>query len=249
MRTIDLNCDLGEGFPHDAELIALVSSVNVACGGHAGDDATMRTAMRLAGEAGVNVGAHPGYEDRAHFGRVDVRLPAAGIRELIRRQVDRLQQVARDEGVALRHVKPHGALYHAAARDAAIAAAVIDGIDDNSLAVVGPPAGHLLDAAARAGRLYVREGFIDRRYLPDGSLVPRDRADAVLTDPTDAAEQALSLAIDGQVLSIDGGVIRLDVQTLCAHGDGAAAREILRVTRETLERVGVVIRAPFVKAV
>lgn len=239
MRTIDLNCDLGEGFPHDAELTALVSSVNVACGGHAGDETTMRSAVRLAAAAGVNVGAHPGYEDREHFGRAEVSLSPREVRELIRRQIDRLHAIARAEGVALRHVKPHGALYHAAARDAAIAGAIIDGIDDESLAVVGPPAGEFITAAARAGRRYLREGFIDRRYRPDGTLVSRGRAGAVLVDAAEAARQATTLAINSRVVDDEGGTLELKVDTLCVHGDGPAACEVLRLARNALQQAGV----------
>ena len=242
MHTIDLNCDLGEGFGHDAELIALVSSVNVACGAHAGDDETMRTAIRLAAAAGVGIGAHPGYEDPANFGRVATLLPPGAVRDLVLRQVERLLSITHAEHATVRHVKPHGALYHAAASDAAIADAVLDGIIDPSLAVVGPPAGRLLDAALQRGRLYVREGFIDRRYKPDGTLVPRGRPDAVVGDPDDAARQAVSLAVDGRVIVGGDSWIDLDAQTLCVHGDGPSALPVLRAARHALESNGITIR-------
>ncbi len=238
---IDLNCDLGEGFPDDAELISLVSSVNIACGGHAGDASTMSHAVRVAKAAGANIGAHPGYEDRANFGRASVELSPHETGALMDRQLGRLADIAASEGIRLSHVKPHGMLYHVANRDPSIAAAVVGAVAaiDRRLALVGPAAGQLRLAADAAGLPYGPEGFADRAYLDDGTLVPRIAAGAVLPEPERAAEQAIQIVKTGQVTTITGRVIPLVAQTICVHGDGATAVSLLRYLRQKLVASGV----------
>jgi UPF0271 protein len=243
---IDLNCDLGEGFPTDAILIPLVSSVNIACGGHAGDDAAMRAAVRLAVAGGANVGAHPGYEDRAQFGRVELNLPDDEIVASLARQVRSLIDVANEDGAVLRHVKPHGALYHRASQSAPLAAAIARAIADidPTLAIVSPPASQLAAACQQLGLRHVAEGFVDRRYRPDGTLVPRSSPDAILSDPTQANAQALEIIQRSHVTAADGTTIPLRVETLCVHGDGPHAAEVLTRLRQRLTQSQITVR-PF----
>lgn len=220
MRAL-LNIDLGELADEPAELYALADVANVACGGHAGDDASMRAAVALALRHGTALAAHPSYEDRARFGRVSIDVAPAALREMVRAQCASLARLAAPN-VVLR-MKPHGALYHDASRSRAIAEAVVDGaiaaLDE--VAIVGPPSGALADASRARGRPYVREGFADRAYLPDGTLVPRAQAGASIGDPAVAAAQAVRLAREG-------------VDTICVHGDGPNAVAIARAVHLAL---------------
>lgn len=229
---VDLNCDLGEGAPHDAELLALVSSANIACGAHAGDEATMRHTLELAKARGVAVGAHPGYADRARFGRVELALAPAKVHALVEQQIRTLQRFARERSLTLAHVKPHGALYHQAARDPALAAAVADAVQsvDARLMVFGLPGSALLAAAAARGLPVAAEIFADRRYRPDGSLVPRSEPEALLTEPAEACAQVLTLLRAGRG------------QTVCVHGDGPHAVAFARELRAALTQANVTIQ-------
>lgn len=232
MRWIDLNADLGEGGSEDEALIGLVSSANIACGGHAGDEETMRKSIRWAKEAGVAIGAHPSYEDREHFGRRAMVLPLETITELVVRQVGKLAAIAAEEGAILHHVKPHGALYHQAGRDAAMATAVVEGVRHVSpeLILFAQPESELALAGKRAGLTICTEGFADRRYRDDGTLMPRGEPGAVIKDVSDAVAQAMDLIFQGKM------------ETLCVHGDGATATAILRELRGTLGAAGVSVR-------
>lgn len=236
---LDLNADVGEStgavtVGDDAAVIPLVTSVNVACGGHAGDDAVMRRTLRLARAHGVAAGAHPSYPDREGFGRRELGLQPGAIHDEVVAQVRRLAQLAGEEGVPLRHVKPHGALYNRAAREPAVADAVARAVAavDPSLMLVGLAGSALVEAARAHGLRPLREGFCDRRYGADGFLVPRSVPGACLDDPAAAAEQALALATGGSV------------DTLCVHGDGPAAVPILRAVRARLDAAGIPLRAP-----
>lgn len=245
MPDIDLNADLGEGGLRDAELIALVSSANIACGGHAGDESSMRAAIETAVEAGVAIGAHPGYEDPANFGRKARSLEGSAVADLISRQVERLLGFAREAGTEVHHVKPHGALYLQANRDPSIAAAVVTGVKRvlPGCALYVPASGALA-AAGNAGGFRIKgEGFVDRRYGEDGELLPRDQAGAVITDLATAVAQALQIACEQRVSSITGRLIPLPTSTLCVHGDGANALTLLREVRFALESAGLSIRA------
>jgi UPF0271 protein len=243
---IDLNGDVGEGMAGDRDLIPLLTSANVACGGHAGDDATMDATIAWAAQHGVAVGAHPGHEDRANFGRVERSLAPKDVEELVATQVMRLAARAAAQQVALRHVKPHGALYHQLARDGALATACIAAVARvaGKLAIVGP-AGSALEAAARAaGHRFVREGFADRTYQRDGTLTPRSRPDALIRDEEQAVVQALSLARDGLVRAVDGSEVRVAVDTLCLHGDTPHAVAFARRLRRELAAHGIAVAAP-----
>jgi UPF0271 protein len=227
---IDLNCDLGEGCPCDAELMALITSANVCCAAHAGSAEASLATLRLAAEHGVQVGAHPGFRDREHFGRRELALPENDIRKECQEQISFLADLARQAGAALRYVKPHGALYNMACRDDAVARPIIDAVTATGLALMGLPGSRL--QAQSSGRChFVAEGFADRRYLSDGSLVPRSRPDAFVEDPEEAVCQAEALLQRG-------------VQTLCVHGDNPRAVAFVRALREAFLRHGHTI-APF----
>lgn len=245
MRTIDLNADLGEGGSQDAALIALASSANIACGGHAGDDETMQNAIEAALAAGVAIGAHPGYEDPEHFGRRALNLGAAEVTDLVSRQVERLAKLAAQAGAEIHHVKPHGALYNQADRDLDLAAAVAEGA---RRIVPGcrfyvPPAGALAAAGTAAGLSVIAEGFVDRRYQENGALVPRGETNAVIGDIEAAVAQALKIACERRVLTVANTWLPLPAETLCVHGDGAEAVAMLRAVRQALEAAGFRIRA------
>ena len=222
---VDLNCDLGEGCPHDAELMAMITSANVACGGHAGDLATALVTLELAGEYGAQVGAHPGFLDRESFGRRELELPEERIYLECHTQLAVLADLAVIAGVTVRYVKPHGALYNMACREEGVARPVVRLAEEHRLAVMGLP-GSALALACAARVPFVAEGFADRRYRPDGSLVPRSQHDAFVEDATKAVRQA-------EWLLRERGV-----QTLCVHGDNPEALTFVRALRDGLARAG-----------
>lgn len=251
MPTIDLNADLGESFgryrlPADAELLGLVSSANVACGVHAGDPLVMRETAALAARHGVTVGAHPGYPDLQGFGRRDMELAPEEISAFVTWQVGALAAFCRAAGAALRYVKPHGALYNRAARDARVADAVAAGVRDAdpSLALLGLAGSELVAAAGRAGLRAAREAFIDRAYLPEGALVPRARADAVLHDVDAVVERAVRMVCEGRIAAVDGSTLDVRADSLCVHGDTPEAVALLRAVRARFAREGITV-APF----
>ncbi len=233
MNGIDLNADLGEGCGDDAALMPIVTSANIACGAHAGDEATMRETIRLALRNGVAIGAHPSYPDREHFGRVEMQRSPEQIYDDVRSQIERLAAIAHEEGAQLHHVKAHGALYNVAARNAAIADAISRAVADfsKSLVLYGLAGGAQIESARVHGLQTAGEGFADRRYMPDGSLVPRSRPGALIDDEEEAVQQALSLATSGRA------------QTICLHGDGAHALVFARRIRDAFSRANVAIRA------
>lgn len=221
---VSLNVDAGELPDEPASLVAASDRVNVACGGHAGDDDTMRTTLARALAAGVMAGAHPSYVDRAGFGRVAMDVPPAELAVQVRDQCARLAAQARIVGIPLAHVKPHGALYHRAAAHPTVARALLDGVVEalGPVAVMGPPGGALRAEAERRGLPYLREGFADRGMAPDGTLVPRGAPGALVDDPAVAAAQAARLAATGEY------------DTLCVHGDGPNAVAVAAAVRAAL---------------
>jgi UPF0271 protein len=238
--SIDLNADVGEGMADEA-LLPYVTSVNVACGFHAGDPVTMDETVKAALARNVRVGAHPGFPDREHFGRVPVEMPAEAIENLVLYQVAALDGFVRSRGGALSHVKPHGALYHEGAEFPDVARAIAEGVRrfHAGLILLGAAGSMLLEAGRDAGLLVAAEAFADRRYLPDGTLVPRSRPDALLTDPEEAAAQALTLARDGFVAAADGSRLSLRPDSICLHGDTPGAAAIARRVSERLRQEGV----------
>ncbi|MEO1309563.1 MAG: 5-oxoprolinase subunit PxpA [Pseudomonadota bacterium] len=244
--TIDLNADLGEGCAYDAEILALVSSCSIACGGHAGDAATMDEALARASEAGVACGAHPGFPDKEHFGRRHLDLPAAELRSSLREQLEAIADVAARRGVPLAHVKPHGALYHAADQDAAIAAMIVElaGEHLDSAAAYGPPGGALERAAHARGIRFVSEGFADRLYQANGKLTPRSEQGAVIADANACAAQALSIAREGRASLSGGTTVAVPVRTICLHGDKPEALANARAVRAALDRADIRVERP-----
>jgi UPF0271 protein len=247
---VDLNADIGESFGayvigSDDRLLASITSGSIACGFHAGDPSVMRKTVKRAVAAGVAIGAHPGFPDLVGFGRREMHIDPEEIRDLVVYQIGALAAIARAEGVRLQHVKPHGALYNMAARRPAMAEAIVAGAAsvDDSLAIVGPPGSELLLAASRAGLRGVAEGFADRAYEPDGTLTPRDRPGSVVSDPAAAAARAVALARDSIVVGRDGNTIRLDVATICVHGDTAGAADIAAAVRAGLTEAGIRVAA------
>ena len=240
-RRVDLNCDLGEGAGHDAELMALITSANIACGAHAGDEATMRATVALADALEVRVGAHPGFADRENFGRLEQPLTAEQAAELVMNQVGALAKIAGDK---LRQVKLHGAFYHQVSRDARLAAAVADKLyrfwpELTLLALAGS---ELARAGRERGLTVAQEVFADRTYQPDGSLTPRSRPNALIHDEAAAGAQVLRMVREGVVRATDGTDVRIEADTVCLHGDGAHAVEFARRLRRELESAGIAVR-------
>ncbi|MGO9546401.1 MAG: LamB/YcsF family protein [Rhodomicrobium sp.] len=243
---IDLNADMGEGFGayrmgNDEALLGIVTSANVACGVHAGDATTMHRLAMLAKERGVGLGAHPGFDDLWGFGRRAIVMDARDLEYLVAYQIGALQAFTAYAGAPLRHVKPHGALYNMAAKDEAYAGAIARAVNavDASLVLVGLPGSEMQKAAERQGLAFAREGFCDRLYREDGSLMPRSVAGSVIADPTAAAAQGLRLARDRELVTASGARIKLHVDTLCVHGDEPGAIAVATAVRGALESAGV----------
>ncbi len=248
---IDLNADIGEGATEAAveaelALIPYLASVNVACGGHAGNPDTMRRSVETARRHHVSVGAHPGYIDRDSFGRRALSLPLDTVRTIVADQIAALLDVAAAAQVSVVHVKPHGALYNQAAIDFDLSFAIAEAVRGISpaLTLVGLAGSSLLEAGRHAGLPVAAEAFADRAYQADGSLVPRSHPGAMLDRPETAARQALSIARDRTAIAIDGSRIAIRADTLCLHGDTAGALAILRAVRRALEDAGITIAAP-----
>jgi 5-oxoprolinase (ATP-hydrolysing) subunit A len=240
IASIDLNADLGEGSGEDAAIMPWITSANIACGAHAGDDATMRAALALAQTFGVAAGAHPGYPDRAGFGRRELDLPPAEVARSIIAQLGALARWGR-----FGHVKPHGALYNRSARDPAVAAAVAAAVleFDPNLMLVGLAGGALVAAGRSLGLRVREEAFADRAYLAPSQLVSRDQPGAVLATTAAVVAQAMSLAREGGVRTRDGTWVTLRADTLCLHGDGADAATRVRAVHEGLQAAGVRLTA------
>jgi len=240
VTSVDLNADVGEGMD-DAAILPYLTSANVACGFHAGDPETMDATVARALALGVRVGAHPGYPDRENFGRLPMEMPAGAIERLVLYQISALEGFVGSRGSLLSHVKPHGALYHAAASSAEVARAIAEGVRraGGNLILVGQPGSILLEAGREAGLPVAAEAFADRRYRPDGTLVPRGEMGALLTDPEEAAEQAACLAGEGFVLADDGSRLAIQADTICLHGDTPGAPAIARLVRERLRQKGI----------
>lgn len=227
---LDLNSDLGEGCPFDADLMPLITSANIACGYHAGDAETAHRVLTLAAQHGVHVGAHPSFPDREHFGRLEMDRPPEQILDECVYQIGALVGLGRLVGLSLHHVKPHGALYNMACRDERFAQPIVQAASLFGLPVLGLP-GSRLETACRGHCPFVAEGFADRRYLPDGSLVPRSRPDAFIKDAEEAVRQVIWL------------VRERGVRTICVHGDNPQAVQFVRELRSSLTAQGISLRA------
>jgi UPF0271 protein len=250
-RCIDLNADVGEDAARlrdgrEAALIAELTSANLACGGHAGDPDSMAVVVDLCRAHGVAIGAHPSYPDREHFGRRRLPLAPHDLVATIVDQVQALLRIARAAGTQLAHVKPHGALYHAAADDPQVTAVLIEAITrcDPRLYYVGRAGSRGLDLARAAGLSVLAEGFADRRYTAAGGLLDRGQPGAVLTDVAQVRAQALSLIERGQVQTDAGSPLPLTIDTLCLHSDTAGAEVLASDLRAALRTAGISVRAP-----
>jgi UPF0271 protein len=244
--TVDLNADLGEGSGQDAELFELISSANIATGFHAGDSDTMHAAVRAARERGVAVGAHPSFFDRENFGRKELNVAYQEVFDAVAYQLGIFQAIASALDVRPNHVKPHGALYNMAVREAKLADAIARAIEsvDSKLILFAPDKSELARAGEAHGLQIAREIFADRNYLNDGWLVPRTRPDALLHDPRQAAARVLRMLREGKVRSVEGSDVDVRGETICVHGDTPGAVEFARELRTRLENEGVRISAP-----
>jgi UPF0271 protein len=252
---IDLNADVGEAFgayqtpggapDHDTGLLRSVTSANVAAGFHAGDPSVIRATMRAAKACGAAVGAHPGFPDLVGFGRREMTVTPEDAENFVLYQIAAVAGVAAAEGLRLQHVKPHGALFNMAARDAGLAGAIARATAafDRSLILFGLPGSEILKAGRAAGLRVAAEAFADRAYAPDGSLVLRTRPGAVIHDPAVVVSRAIRMATEKVVTAIDGSVVDLEVDTICVHGDTPGAQDLAARLRAALEEAGVTVKA------
>jgi UPF0271 protein len=246
---VDLNADVGEGIEADeagdASLLRHVTSANIACGFHAGSPDIMRATVELARSLGVAIGAHPGFADLEGFGRREIRLSTPEVEDLVTRQVEALATIAAAQGARLQHVKPHGALYNMAARDQSLASAIARAVKafDPALILMGLAGSALVSAAEHIGLQAAGEGFADRAYLSDGTLVPRAEPGAVIHDRRVVIEQALRMIHDGIVVASTGEQVSLRADSLCIHGDTPGAATLAGELRSALVAAGVTVRA------
>jgi 5-oxoprolinase (ATP-hydrolysing) subunit A len=238
---IDLNCDMGEAIGNDELIMPYITSANIACAFHAGDEMSMQATVRLARRHGVAVGAHPGWKDREGFGRRTLSLPPEDVEALILYQIGALYAIANAEGVELHHVKPHGALYNQAADDMILASAIANAVKRFSadLILVGLAGSSLIEAGVKAGLRVANEGFPDRNYNPNGTLVSRKQGNAIIESPEEVSAHAVELARNG----IDFEGQRVRIETLCLHGDHPHAAQNAKRAREALQEAGIEIAA------
>ena len=248
MNRIDLNCDMGE-IPEAISdgtqeiLMSSLTSVNIACGGHAGDEATMKATIEQALRHKITIGAHPGYPDRANFGRLELNLPMDAVSDSVFDQLQALAAIARTCGAQITHVKPHGALYNQAANNPELASAIAKGVAkwSREVSLVGLAGSHMLDIFRDAGFGIAAEAFADRRYEADGTLRSRKFADALLRDPAEAAQQALDIVERGKVIASNGSEVAVNAQTLCIHGDTPGATQIAATVAQRLRQAGILL--------
>ena len=246
---VDINADLGERFGvydlgDDKGLMDVITSANIACGFHAGDYRTMAKTVAHAAKKGVNIGAHPGYQDLFGFGRRAIAMPAEEIHALTVYQIGALEGFCRAQGTRIHHVKPHGALYNLAAVDEDAARAVVRAVQDTvpRAVLVGLAGSVLVKEGRHAGLTVAEEVFADRTYADDGTLTPRTHPDAVLTDPAHIKQQVLAMLKEGHVTTTGGRKIPVQADTVCFHGDGQEATALARMVRASLESMGACIR-------
>lgn len=225
MIHIDLNADLAEGFPYDEALLGLISSANIACGLHAGNAMVMQSAVKIAKEKNVRIGAHPGFPDRENFGRTNMNLSPEELSAYLRYQLGALQAICEAEGVGISYVKPHGALYNMAAKEANLARVIAKTVRsfNPQLKLMGLAGSLMLRVAEEEGLSTISEVFADRHYLPDGSLVPRSRADAMVASDDEAIVQVLQMVTQGTVTAVDGSLVPVKAESVCLHGDNQHA--------------------------
>src|SRR5215472_1799515 len=250
MKWIDLNCDMGE-IPEaisdgtQESLMPFLTSVNIACGGHAGDPQTMKATIEQACRWGLAIGAHPGYPDRANFGRVELNLPLEKVANSVFEQLEAFAKVAADCGVEVTHVKPHGALYNQAAKSRSLAQVIADGVArwSRDVVLVGLAGSLMLDVFCEAGFRVGAEAFADRRYEADGTLRSRRFEDALISDPVEAGQQALRVAQRGAAIAHHGTEVSVSAQTICIHADTPGARRIAAAVAQALRQAGIELKS------
>jgi UPF0271 protein len=244
MQAIDLNCDMGEGCGNDEQLLDHVSSANIACGFHAGDESTMRAVAGAAIANSVAVGAHPSFPDRENFGRSEMDLPAAEVFRIVVEQVEKMRSICFMLGGRLNHVKPHGALYNMAARDRGLARTIAEAVQkvDETLLLYGLSGSHLISEAASVGLATASEVFADRTYTSEGRLTPRSRSDALVESSDAAIAQVMQMINNGTVTATSGEAVPIVADTICVHGDGEHAVEFARTISSALSSAGVAVR-------
>lgn len=243
---IDINCDMGEGMLNDASLMPLISSANIACGYHAGNEDTIKRTIELALEHNVAIGAHPSYLDRANFGRLSQSISLVELAELISDQLNIFEKISNQMGCKIHHVKLHGALYNDCAKDALsskIVAQTIQAIDP-SIMLYGLSGSHSIKEAKAIGLRSVEEVFADRTYQANGQLTPRYLDHALITDPNESAQQVLSMVLDQEIKTHDGTMIAVNAETICIHGDHPDAVEIAKHLFNTLQQYKIEIKQP-----
>ena len=245
MKTIDINCDLGEGIGNDELIMPYISSANIACGYHAGDENTMIQTVELCKKYNVAVGAHPSYPDRANFGRTDMLLHPGEIYEMIVKQINLLDKIADERDVPLHHVKPHGALYNMTARDKMlapfVALAILD--TDSKYILYGLSGSYLIKEGKNLGVKTASEVFADRTYKDDGMLSPRNKPGALIEETDKAVAQVLQMVKEGTVTSVAGKKIPIVAETICIHGDGKHAVEFAKAIHGALREEGIQIKS------
>lgn len=244
--SIDINCDMGEGMQNDALLMPFISSANIACGYHAGDEATIKRTIELALENNVAIGAHPSYQDRENFGRHTQPIALVELAELISDQIFLFEKITHQMGCKIHHIKLHGALYNDCANDALsskIVAQTIQAIDP-SIMLYGLSGSHTIKEAKAIGLQTVQEVFADRTYQANGQLTPRYLDHALITDPIESAKQVLSMVLDQEIKTVDGTMIAVYAETICIHGDHVEAVEIAKHIFNTLQQYQIEIKQP-----
>ena len=242
---IDLNCDLGEGVGIEAAILPYVSTINIACGAHAGDEALIRNTIRLAKEQQVAIGAHPSYPDRENFGRTVLPITAEDLQRSVRQQIDLVRGIAFEEHYPITHIKLHGALYNQAAKEDALATLLVETIAaiDPLLLVFGLPGSALEQRAIQYNLRFVKEAFADRTYQDDGSLTPRAHPNALIEDNSDCVQQVLRIIRQQEVVTLSGKIISLSAETVCLHGDGLHAVAFAKSLWQELKKENIIIRA------
>lgn len=242
---IDLNCDLGEGVGIEAAILPYVSTINIACGAHAGDEALIRNTIRLAKEQQVAIGAHPSYPDRENFGRTVLPITAEDLQRSVRQQIDLVRGIAFEEHYPITHIKLHGALYNQAAKEDALATLLVETIAaiDPLLLVFGLPGSALEQRAIQHNLRFVKEAFADRTYQDDGSLTTRAHPNALIEDNSDCVQQVLRIIRQQEVVTLSGKIISLSAETVCLHGDGLHALAFAKTLWQELKKENIIIRA------
>jgi UPF0271 protein len=243
MKTIDINCDLGEGIGNEESILPFISSANIACGYHAGDENTIWHTAELCVEYNVAIGAHPSFLDKENFGRVEMKLDTDDIYDLVTQQLIIIDEIISEFDASLHHVKPHGALYNLSAKDKTVAKVIAKAVKEynKDLILFGLSGSYSIKEAEKLGLEVCNEVFADRGYLDDGSLVPRKQKGAVIDKVDEAVEQALRLVNEGKVKTVNGKKIRLKVDTICLHGDGAHAIQLAKAINEAFKKEGILI--------